>query len=420
MSRRYFSNKKNKDPNLIRIIFVICLIAAGAYGLYRVVGAVSFGQYVGPETQPVEASTEDGLGDAREKLESGDNDAAREIAQAVLEGDQDPAVVAEAAKMLVEMELARSNPQQALAIIEKYRSDHPDTAAHPQIALRYARVLEQLERYDEARVIYANVRDHAPAALRAAALTGLARQEARDGKTVESRSLFQQALNTAAWGGEVWEEALDGLGEVNIEIIFSPAQVAESKIYEVESGDTLTNIGIKLNTTQGLLMRANGIDDPSKLRLGQRLKYTPKDFRAVIERSTCRLYLMDNDGIFKRYHVGLGMPGYETTLGKYTIGNKQKDPVWFKPGAGPVPAGDPENELGTRWMPLIPAEEGLPTDLGIHGTIAPETIGQYKSHGCPRLRTPEVEELYDLIVRSTPAEIVEVIDWASYQTLQGA
>jgi lipoprotein-anchoring transpeptidase ErfK/SrfK len=105
------------------------------------------------------------------------------------------------------------------------------------------------------------------------------------------------------------------------------------------------------------------------------------------------------------------MPGYETTLGKYTIGNKQKDPTWFKPGSAPVPPGDPHNELGTRWMPLVPAEPGLPTDLGIHGTIAPETIGQYKSHGCPRLRKEDVEELYDLIVRSTPVEIVEKIDW---------
>ncbi|MCC6142734.1 MAG: L,D-transpeptidase, partial [Candidatus Hydrogenedentes bacterium] len=115
-----------------------------------------------------------------------------------------------------------------------------------------------------------------------------------------------------------------------------------------------------------------------------------------------------NEGIFKRYSVGLGMPGYETTPGKYKIGNKQKDPTWHKPGAEPIPAGDPRNELGTRWMPLVPTEEGLPTDLGIHGTIAPETIGKFESHGCARLHKEEVEELYDLVVRSTPVEIVEV------------
>jgi hypothetical protein len=58
-------------------------------------------------------------------------------------------------------------------------------------------------------------------------------------------------------------------------------------------------------------------------------------------------------------------------------------------------------------MPLVPAEPSLPTDLGIHGTIHPETVGEYSSHGCARLTNPEVEELYDLVVRSTPVTIVE-------------
>lgn len=414
MSRRYFAHKKRRDPNLFRIIFIICVIAGAGYGAMRFAQWFSFGEYVGTGAGAVEAHTGDGLDDAREMLQAGESTAAREIAESVLAGDADPALAADAADLLVEMELASNNPQKALGIIEQYRAEHPEAAEHPQLALKYARVLEQAGRHEEATAVYATVRDRAPAALRAAALTGLARQEVRAGEKVTARNLYREALSSSAWDSEVWNEALDGLGKLNVELVFSRGETPESKVYTVESGDSLTTIGIKLNTTQGLLTRANGITDPSRLRLGQRLKYTPKDFRVLIERSTCRLFLMDSDGIFKRYHVGLGMPGYETTLGKYTIGSKQKDPVWFKPGADPVPAGDPENELGTRWMPLVPVEVGLPTDLGIHGTIAPETIGQYKSHGCPRMRTAEVEELYDLIVRSTPVEIVDTIDWASH------
>ena len=101
------------------------------------------------------------------------------------------------------------------------------------------------------------------------------------------------------------------------------------------------------------------------------------------------------------------MPGHETTLGSYKIGNQAKDPPWYKPGSAPTPPGDPNNGLGTRWMPLIPLQDGLPTDLGIHGTISPETIGKFSSHGCARMHREEVEELYDLVVRSTPVDIVE-------------
>ena len=212
-----------------------------------------------------------------------------------------------------------------------------------------------------------------PPGQQASGLAGLAQQAEREGDLEKARGLYREALEDASVGSDLWLESAEALGRLNIQLIFSPAETSESKIYEVKSGDNLLAIGVTLNTTQGLLMTANGIDDPARLRVGQRLKYTPKNFRIVIERSTCRLFLLDKNGLFKMYMTGLGMPGYETTLGSYTIGNKEKNPTWHKPGSEPIPPLDPENELGTRWMPLVPAEEGLPNDLGIHGTIHPET-----------------------------------------------
>jgi lipoprotein-anchoring transpeptidase ErfK/SrfK len=108
--------------------------------------------------------------------------------------------------------------------------------------------------------------------------------------------------------------------------------------------------------------------------------------------------------------VGLGKEGHETALGSYKIGNKEKHPHWHKKGQEPIPPGDPRNELGTRWMPLVPLEKNLPEDLGIHGTIAPDTIGKHSSHGCARMHNEDVEELYDLVVRSTPVDIVERLE----------
>ena len=92
-----------------------------------------------------------------------------------------------------------------------------------------------------------------------------------------------------------------------------------------------------------------------------------------------------------------------TPNGNYTIQNKKKDPTWRRPGDGKeFKPGDPENELGTRWMSFWKDR------LGIHGTIKPETVGLYSSAGCARLMPEEVEELYDLVVRATPVDIVEV------------
>jgi len=306
------------------------------------------------------------------------------------------------------IENGRNNGEAALQLLSKACDDFQGSPEFPALAARKARQFEDMERFDEARGIYESVRDNAPPELRAMGLAGLGRLAEKAGDRQAARDLYRDAADNAPWGSDLWNGVVEDMGRLNVELIFSPEETAESRYYSVESGDSLISIGMKLNTTQGLLMTANSITDPAKLHLGQRLKYTPKDFRIVIERSTCNLYLLDNRGLFKRYKVGLGKPGHETTLGNYVLGNKQKDPVWFKPGAGPIEAGAVDNELGTRWMPMMPAREGLPTDLGIHGTIAPDTVGQYSSKGCARMKNEDVEELFDLVVRSTPVDVVDV------------
>lgn len=405
MTKKYYFIKRQRDYGLLKIIAAIVVTLLLGFGIVQGamwLGANAFG---GIDL----ASALETLEKAQARHDAGDLQGARELLRPVLARVNDPMITPDALMLQAEIEIAAGNQKEALQLLERAAA-FQESPRHPLIAARYARLLEELGRHEEAKSIHESVRDTAPPEYRAAGLVGLGRQAERENDLIQARDLYQQAVADADWNSPIWDEALDALGRVNTALIFSPAETPESKVYTVERGDNLTNIGIKLNTTLGLLTRANGIEMDTPLRLGQRLKYTPKDFRIVIERSACRLFLLDKDGIFKRYRVGLGKPGHETALGRYTIGNKQKDPTWFKPGAGPIPPGDPENELGTRWMPLVPAEEGLPSDLGIHGTIAPETIGQYMSRGCPRMFKEDVEELYDLVVRSTPVEIVETME----------
>lgn len=54
--------------------------------------------------------------------------------------------------------------------------------------------------------------------------------------------------------------------------------------------------------------------------------------------------------------------------------------------------------LGTRRLEL---GDGY----GIHGTDEPESIGHSVSHGCVRLRNPDVETLYDMVSVGTPVYI---------------
>lgn len=395
--------KRKQDPSLTKIIIGILVVGGAALGLVR------FSQWFSSDyiAGQVEASAEINLAKAERFAQEGNTLEAKELLRPILARVEDPLFASKAHILQAGMDRDAGDIESALEHLRAATEDFPNSPEQPIAAITYAHLLEESAKFSEALAVYQSVRETAPPALRAPALSGLAREQERHEDLTQARLLYQQAFDESPWHSESWEEAAQGLGRLNVQSIFDVAPNKESKIYRVAKGDTLTSIGSKLNTTQGLLMRANGIENANRLRPNQSLKYTPKDFSVVIERSTCKLYLFDSEGLFKVYSTGLGKSGQDTTLGKYKIGNKEKNPTWHKPGTGPIPPGDPRNELGTRWLPLVPEEEDLPTDLGIHGTISPETVGKYTSMGCPRMFKEDVEEFYDLIVRSTPVTIVE-------------
>jgi hypothetical protein len=55
-----------------------------------------------------------------------------------------------------------------------------------------------------------------------------------------------------------------------------------------------------------------------------------------------------------------------------------------------IPSG-PGNPLGPRWLGLNKKS------YGIHGTNAPRSIGKAVSHGCIRLRNPDIVRLFSML-----------------------
>ncbi len=406
MAKPYFATKEKSRWGFSRIV--------GILFLFSIIGAAGFWGYQRffPNGAPLPASPEIAaqIAQADTLMKAGNWQGVRDLLTPLTTRENDPQDGPKILMMLSSAETQLGNASGALGILEQANTKYGTGPLQHEISASYAQALRAAGRAAEADKIDGRLVETAPPGQRAPGMLGMAAAAEAAKDLIKARDFFRQALSDITVGSESWTTAVDGVGRTNVALIFSPQETPESKVYSVEPKDNLMSIGMKLNTTQGLLTRANGLDEAPKLSIGQRLKYTPKDFRITIERSTCHVYLLDKDGLFKRYTAGLGMPGYETALGEYTIGNKEKNPTWHKPGSTPIPPLDPQNELGTRWMPLMPAAEGLPKDLGIHGTIHPETIGQYKSHGCPRLCKEDVEELYDLVVRSTPVSIVETFD----------
>ena len=118
----------------------------------------------------------------------------------------------------------------------------------------------------------------------------------------------------------------------------------------------------------------------------------------VIDTQERHLYLIESATRAMRYGIGVGRDGF-TWQGMLQIARKAEWPDWHpppemierQPYLPRFMAGGPGNPLGARAMYL-----GT-TVYRIHGTNAPETIGQAVSSGCFRLVNDDVIDLYDRV-----------------------
>lgn len=108
------------------------------------------------------------------------------------------------------------------------------------------------------------------------------------------------------------------------------------------------------------------------------------------------LYLLQKNNTAIRYGIGVGRDGFQWA-GLHRITRKAEWPDWTPPPEmierqPYLPrwmAGGPGNPLGARAL-YIGA-----TVYRIHGTNAPETIGQAESSGCFRLVNDDIIDLYE-------------------------
>jgi LysM repeat protein/outer membrane protein assembly factor BamD (BamD/ComL family) len=264
--------------------------------------------------------------------------------------------------------------------------------------------LERLGKAEEATTQYEDIASNRVAKGYAAlARAGLGRIAEKAGDLDKAYVHYEEAMAQAGTSGEARALAEKLLGELNLRVYYKPVENEYKKAYLIKSGDSMVAIAIRNNVTVDQLCRLNGISDPTRIRPNMRILIPNPDFSIHIDKSDFKLTLYNHDMFFKSYKVGLGKNG-KTPEGEFEISDKIKNPTWWSP-EGPVPPGDPNNELGTRWLALKPLTPGIGPDYGIHGTIDPSTIGWESSNGCPRMYPKDAEEFYTLVPLGTPVVI---------------
>ncbi len=177
---------------------------------------------------------------------------------------------------------------------------------------------------------------------------------------------------------------------------------------------------------------------------GDRFNVLRKDknfrFHFVIDTSTCkmRFYYVDLDSkdkiLLKTYRVSLGRPdskktsGLLTPLGCYEVGSKV---AIYKPNVMGFHKGQKVEMIrtfGTRWIPFEKEISGCTEPakgFGLHGVPWIQegnkliedhaSLGKYESDGCIRLATPDIEEIFAIIItKPTTVELVKNFSQAKF------
>ena len=131
----------------------------------------------------------------------------------------------------------------------------------------------------------------------------------------------------------------------------------------------------------------------------------------VVDTPNTYLYLVLGGGRAIRYGIGVGREGF-TWAGIKHVEKKAEWPDWHppqemlerQPYLPRFMAGGPGNPLGARAMYLSGSV------YRIHGTNAPQTIGQRVSSGCIRLTNEDVQDLYSRVPVGAKVVVLPMTD----------
>lgn len=277
------------------------------------------------------------------------------------------------------------------------------TFCHPDIYYELAQHRLKDSNFQAAQFYYSQIIEKFPYhSLAANASLGPADIYTAQKEFEKARKYCEEIIESPSSPIKAKEIAMDKLGEININLLFSRIHNDISEIHTVKAGENLFSLAKKLNTTIALLMRANNLQN-SFIKTGQKLKTVPNKFSILVYADKYQLLLNYDGKLFKKYKIAVGSGETPTPLGVFKIREKLKDPAWYPSEGGVVPPRSTENLLGSRWMGLW--QEGKKTSYGIHEAVNLSDIGKNVSNGCLRMLKTDLEELYDIVTIGTQVTI---------------
>lgn len=127
----------------------------------------------------------------------------------------------------------------------------------------------------------------------------------------------------------------------------------------------------------------------------------------LLELGKRQISLLENGKVMGSWPVAVGDPATPTPTGRFKVRNKVVNPQYQSTKSGKNnPTVGPQGPLGDRWIGFHYTERD---QFGIHGTpTAWEWTVKSRSavsHGCVRMLTPHVRQLFDKVDVGTPVVV---------------
>ena len=126
--------------------------------------------------------------------------------------------------------------------------------------------------------------------------------------------------------------------------------------------------------------------------------------QVVVDLSDRRVYVSRYDEVIASYPIAIGKKGWETPTGNFQVIHKEHHPIWRHPITDAIFDGGTNSPLGDRWIGFW--SDGR-NEIGFHGTPDVDLVGAAVSHGCLRMRNPDVRMLYSQVSLDTPVLVRE-------------
>lgn len=128
-------------------------------------------------------------------------------------------------------------------------------------------------------------------------------------------------------------------------------------------------------------------------------------YELVLNIPTKKLILFNEGEAIKEYPVGVGKSLTPTPLGEFKIVRRIFNPAWVNPyrQSQVTPPGE-SNPIGQYWLGF--ALNNQNQEYGFHATTDSSSVGKASTHGCIRLFSKDMEELFNIVRVGTPVHVI--------------